>query len=79
MERKWKIHGLPANERSLDAEIRRLLETTVRMEHHRYLAERLLQDWAVGQRSPKGELENRRRPGMVDWDNLQPADRQKDQ
>jgi hypothetical protein len=79
VERKRKIQGLSADERSLDAEIRRLLETTVRMEHNRYLAERLLQDWSVGQRSLKGELENRRRPGMVDWDNLQPADRQKDQ
>lgn len=78
IERQWSRKGLSLEPQKLDAEFSRLMEATVRMEHNRYLAERLLQDWAVGERNPKGKLENRRRPGMVDWDHLRPSDQQKD-
>jgi hypothetical protein len=39
-------------------------DSAVQIEHHRYLAERLLQDWGLGE---KKEPENRERPGIVNW------------
>lgn len=39
-------------------------DSAVQIEHHRYLSERLLQDWGFGE---KKNPENRERPGIVDW------------
>jgi hypothetical protein len=39
----------------------------IQIEHHRYLAERLLQDWEFGRRYEDGGPENRKRPGILDW------------
>lgn len=48
----------------------RLLETIAKMEHHRWVAERLLMDWSFGEKAVKGAPENKHRTSMVDWDNL---------
>ena len=43
-----------------------------KMEHHRWLAERVLQDWSLGLKSEEKvesrKLETRKRPSFVDWD-----------
>jgi voltage-gated potassium channel Kch len=48
----------------------RLLEMVAKMEHHRWIAERLLMDWRFGLRSAKGKPENKMRLAFVDWANL---------
>jgi hypothetical protein len=47
-----------------------MLLIAAKMEHHRYLAERLLQDWALGPKPNKTEQETRQRPCFFDWDQL---------
>ena len=49
----------------------RFKELLARIEQNRYLAERLLQDWSLGN---KKTPENCKRSGMVDWDNLMKKD-----
>lgn len=48
----------------------RLLEMVAKMEHHRWLAERLLMDWGFGDRAPEGSPENKKRLAFVNWANL---------
>ncbi len=56
----------------------RWLEVIAKMEHHRWLAERLLMDWKYGDKAAKGMPENKRRLAFVDWDNLAPSEGVKD-
>jgi voltage-gated potassium channel Kch len=50
-----------------------------KMEHHRWLAERLLQDWALGPKWHENDadklIETRRRPSFVDWEKTSEKDR----
>ena len=49
-----------------------------KMEHHRWVAERLLMDWGFGEKAPKGSPENKRRLAFVDWGNLSDSEGVKD-
>jgi hypothetical protein len=42
----------------------RVRDVAIEIEHHRYLAERTLQDWEFGK---KQSPENRKREGIIDW------------
>ncbi|MFM8398190.1 MAG: hypothetical protein ACKOAH_10200, partial [Pirellula sp.] len=50
-----------------------------KMEHHRWLAERVLQDWSLGLKSEEKvesrKLETRKRPSFVDWDKTRNKDK----
>jgi hypothetical protein len=48
------------------------------MEHNRWVAERLLQNWQYGERAPKDSPENCRRLTMVDWENVENWEQEKD-
>lgn len=48
--------------------------TVARMEHHRWMAERLLHGWSFGVKDQAA----RRRPTLVDWDHLSDAEQAKD-
>jgi hypothetical protein len=54
-------------------------DQVARMEHHRWIAERLLLDWSFGDRNGKGTPENNCRTSLVDWENLLPTEAVKDQ
>ncbi|MFM7928207.1 MAG: hypothetical protein ACKO9Q_10885, partial [Pirellula sp.] len=43
-----------------------------KMEHHRWLAERVLQDWSLGMKSPT--VETRKRTSFVDLDGISKDD-----
>ena len=66
-------NGQSASEELTEAplEKERFKELLARIEQNRYLAERLLQDWSLGN---KKTPENCKRSGMVDWDNLMKKD-----
>ena len=49
----------------------RFKELIARIEQNRYIAERLLQDWSLGNKTTP---ENRKRSGIVDWDHLRDKD-----
>jgi hypothetical protein len=51
--------------------LERFKEWIARIEQNRYVAERLLQDWSLGNKS---KPENRKRSGIVDWDHLRDKD-----
>lgn len=48
------------------------------MEHNRWMAERLLRGWNFGERSSDDGADYKRRWAFVDWPNLVPQERQKD-
>ncbi|MFN5187905.1 MAG: potassium channel family protein [Planctomycetota bacterium] len=51
--------------------LERFKELIARIEQNRYVAERLLQDWSLGNETTP---ENRKRSGIVDWDHLRDKD-----
>jgi hypothetical protein len=72
------IHHEVRREWITETEKDRLIEVVAMMEHHRWIAERLLMDWKFGDRPPKGSPENKRRIAFVDWDHLPESEAVKD-
>jgi hypothetical protein len=72
------IHHQVRKDWKIETEDDRLLEMVAKMEHHRWVAERLLMDWGFGERAPKGSPENKRRLAFVDWRNLSDSEGVKD-
>lgn len=72
------VHHQVRRDWNIETEDDRILEVVAKMEHHRWMAERLLMDWGLGHKSPKGSPENKRRLAFVDWDNLHPEEGVKD-
>jgi hypothetical protein len=54
------------------------LELIARIEHNRWMAERLLADWRFGVKSAAGLPENKRRTSLVPWEVLCEIERPKD-
>lgn len=48
----------------------RVLEMVAKMEHYRWVAERLLMDWSFGDKAATGSPENKQRTSLADWNNL---------
>lgn len=64
------IHHQVRRDWLVESEEDRILEMVAKMEHHRWIAERLLMDWGFGDKAPNGCPENKRRIAFVDWSNL---------
>ncbi len=60
-----------------DEKLKEQILIAAKMEHHRYMAERLLQDWALGPKPTKIEPETRQRPCFFHWDLLNQDDQDK--
>lgn len=72
------IHHQVRKDWMIETEDDRLLEMVAKMEHHRWVAERLLMDWGFGEKAPKDSPENKRRLAFVDWGNLLDSEGVKD-
>jgi len=61
-----------------DSEPSLQLELIARIEHNRWMAERLLADWHFGVKNAPGLPENKRRLSLVPWESLSESERPKD-